>query len=278
MLQVRWNLKPSNAKDKKTLAAAFNPIKERFKAHRDFDLHATEVVPEAIHLAKRAARSEGSSSSLRVRDPPPFYSHLDLECKRLVWQGTSTVSVSSSPLSAPTSPSPTTEFVAEEGVPLHALLKVHDIDAATAPSDNSSFSESYIYDIAVCDTLSYVRQREANMRSPHRRVYGWPPRFPAAAVVIKVPSRLNSADRRVVRISARQPAALSACFPADDESGSDGPSLFVLTSADALALSEHDIDTLCKLSANTARDDDDALCELSDSVADTIEAEVFAGG
>ena len=43
MLQVRWSLKPSCSKDKKTLAAQFNPMTERFKAHRDFDLHAHEL-------------------------------------------------------------------------------------------------------------------------------------------------------------------------------------------------------------------------------------------
>ena len=43
MLQVRWNLKPTTTRDKKTLAASFNPLFERFKAHRDFDMYAKEV-------------------------------------------------------------------------------------------------------------------------------------------------------------------------------------------------------------------------------------------
>ena len=60
MLQVRWNLKPTTTKDKKTLAATFNPITERFKAHRDFDLHAHEI---AVANKKAAGGGRGKDKS-----------------------------------------------------------------------------------------------------------------------------------------------------------------------------------------------------------------------
>ena len=47
MMQVRWSLKPTSGKENKTLAASFNPITERLKAHRDFDRHAQELAPDA---------------------------------------------------------------------------------------------------------------------------------------------------------------------------------------------------------------------------------------
>ena len=43
MMPVRWSLKPTSGKENKTLAASFNPITERLKAHRDFDRHAQDV-------------------------------------------------------------------------------------------------------------------------------------------------------------------------------------------------------------------------------------------
>lgn len=43
MLQVRWNLKPTSVKTQSTKMASFDPIHERRKAHRDFELVAQEV-------------------------------------------------------------------------------------------------------------------------------------------------------------------------------------------------------------------------------------------
>ena len=63
MLQVRWNLKPTTTKDKKPLAATFNPIKERFKAHRDFDLHATEIPPSKKRAAPEPAAADYAPGS-----------------------------------------------------------------------------------------------------------------------------------------------------------------------------------------------------------------------
>ena len=57
-----------SAKDKKTLAASFNPIKERLKAHRDFDLHATEVVNPYAKKQKKQSKAEAPES-------PPHDSH-----------------------------------------------------------------------------------------------------------------------------------------------------------------------------------------------------------
>ena len=58
MLQVRWSLKPSTNKEKKTLASTFNPLTDRLKAHRDFDQHATEVPRDAKRMADCLAFAE----------------------------------------------------------------------------------------------------------------------------------------------------------------------------------------------------------------------------
>ena len=45
MLQIRWTIgQPIKKKDRKRRAAAFDPIANRLKAHRDFDLDAKEIV------------------------------------------------------------------------------------------------------------------------------------------------------------------------------------------------------------------------------------------
>jgi len=55
MLQVRWNIgKPIKQKDKKRRAAVFDPIANKLASHRDFDLHAEEIVITAGKMAKIA--------------------------------------------------------------------------------------------------------------------------------------------------------------------------------------------------------------------------------
>ena len=73
MLQVRWNLKPTSSKDKKVMGATFNPLKDRLKAHRDFDTVATEVVSP---ISKRQALARELSMELPSQrstpaSPPP---------------------------------------------------------------------------------------------------------------------------------------------------------------------------------------------------------------
>jgi len=71
MMQVRWNLKPSTVKDKKTMAATFNPINERLKAHRDFETCAYEVdVPWEKKKLKRE-REENPGSGPNSPSPSP---------------------------------------------------------------------------------------------------------------------------------------------------------------------------------------------------------------
>lgn len=69
MMQVRWNLKPTTTKDKKTLAATFNPLTERFKAHRDFEQHAHEVA--SSKKRKMASREQQQMASREQQQQPP---------------------------------------------------------------------------------------------------------------------------------------------------------------------------------------------------------------
>jgi len=62
MLQVRWNIgKPIKQKDKKRRAAVFDPIANKLASHRDFDLHAEEIVISA----------EGNVPQVPVPPPKP---------------------------------------------------------------------------------------------------------------------------------------------------------------------------------------------------------------
>ena len=134
MLQVRWNLKPSSPKDKKTLAASFNPINERLKAHRDFDIHAHEVT----HRRKRQALgiSKASLHPLAVLAPTtPPSNRPELSDDRR-WPDVSPTSSSSSPPSAPTSPARSPK---EAGVgvapPCHFILSEKDVLASASSFD-----------------------------------------------------------------------------------------------------------------------------------------------
>ena len=70
MMQVRWSLKPTSGKENKTLAASFNPITERLKAHRDFDRHAQELAPDAKRPCPSAAGAASDDGAAVARPVP----------------------------------------------------------------------------------------------------------------------------------------------------------------------------------------------------------------
>ena len=116
MLQVRWNLKPTTTKDKKTLAATFNPIKERFKAHRDFDLHAHEIAP------KKARTSKASGSQSQSKEGSTAKSS-----KAKVTKQSSDVSLADSATDSATDPASSSDNQSDNGS-VEADIGILDFD------------------------------------------------------------------------------------------------------------------------------------------------------
>jgi hypothetical protein len=75
MLQVRWNIgKPIMQKDRKRRAAVFDPIASRLQAHRDFDLHAKEIVgTPGKEQAQRAPKEKAQQEPLLPSLPAHFF-------------------------------------------------------------------------------------------------------------------------------------------------------------------------------------------------------------
>lgn len=85
MLQVRWNLKPANSKEKKgSRMLTFDPVSDKRRAHRDFEQHATTLkstplslkrqttTREALEEDKARAEEERLAKAARVLESPTF--------------------------------------------------------------------------------------------------------------------------------------------------------------------------------------------------------------